>query len=161
VPAAASVLATSDGVELRLEGWADEVEQQARAAKAVSAAAETLDESPFPSRRPWEGAPVIAEAAVPPSRLADVVGGPAWGALAGVGIAWIGLEDEQGALEDLRSRARAAGGIAPVIQGRGGLGDEPLPAPEVQRRLKRAFDPNGVLAPGRGWGERSPVIATR
>jgi FAD/FMN-containing dehydrogenase len=24
---------------------------------------------------------------------------------------------------------------------------------EVQRRLKRAFDPNGVLAPGRGWGD--------
>jgi FAD/FMN-containing dehydrogenase len=21
----------------------------------------------------------------------------------------------------------------------------------VQRRLKQAFDPNGVLAPGRGW----------
>jgi hypothetical protein len=105
---------------------------------------------------------VVAEAAVPPSRLAEVVAGPAWGALAGVGIAWVGLPDAGDALEDLRARARAAGGIAPVITGGGGLGDDPLPAPEVQRRLKTAFDPHGVLAPGREWGEAvSAAVAPR
>ncbi len=161
VPAAASVLATSDGVELPLEGWAEEVEHQARAAAAIADPSDALDRSEFPSRRPWEDAPVIVEVAVPPSRLPDVVGGSAWGALIGVGIAWVGLDDAGGALEDLRARARAAGGIAPVIKGPGGLGDDPLPAPDVQRRLKAAFDPNGVLAPGRGWGERSPTSAPR
>jgi FAD/FMN-containing dehydrogenase len=39
-----------------------------------------------------------------------------------------------------------------VVRGPGGLGDPPLPASEVHRRVKAAFDPNGVLAPGRGWG---------
>ncbi|MBA3691826.1 MAG: hypothetical protein H0W82_10515, partial [Actinobacteria bacterium] len=33
----------------------------------------------------------------------------------------------------------------------GGLGDVALPASEVHRRLKRSFDPAGILAPGRGW----------
>jgi len=36
-------------------------------------------------------------------------------------------------------------------RGQGGLGDPPVAAPEVQRRLQAAFDPNGVLAPGRSW----------
>ncbi len=78
--------------------------------------------------------------------------GEAWGALAGVGIAWVGLPRADGALGDLRERVRAAGGIAPVIRGPGGLGDDTMPAPEVHRRLKASFDPNGVLAPGRFWG---------
>jgi FAD/FMN-containing dehydrogenase len=39
-----------------------------------------------------------------------------------------------------------------VIAGPGGLGDTPLPAPDVHRRLKDAFDPAGILAPGRFWG---------
>jgi len=84
-------------------------------------------------------------------KLGDVLTGDAWGALAGVGVAWVGLEDA-GALTELRDRAREAGGIAPVVRGPGGLGDDDLPAAGVQRRLKDAFDPNGVLAPGRGWG---------
>jgi FAD/FMN-containing dehydrogenase len=38
-----------------------------------------------------------------------------------------------------------------VIRGPGGLGDVALSAPEVHARLKRSFDPAGILAPGRGW----------
>jgi FAD/FMN-containing dehydrogenase len=64
----------------------------------------------------------------------------------------VGLGSADGELETLRERVRAAGGIAPVVKGPGGLGDEPVPAPEVHRRLKDSFDPNRVLAPGRGWG---------
>jgi FAD/FMN-containing dehydrogenase len=95
--------------------------------------------------------PVVAEAAVPPSRLDAAVAGDAWGALAGVGLAWVGLEAPDGELDRLRDRVRAVGGIAPVVRGPGGLGDAAVTAPDVQRRLKQAFDPNGVLAPGRGW----------
>lgn len=151
VPAAAAVLASADGVELRLEGWREEVEEQSAVAAAAATPIERTDGEAFPSARRWEDAPIVAEVAVPPSRLGDVVNGEAWGALVGVGVAWIGLEDAD-ALAALRARAREAGGIAPVVRGPGGLGEDDLPAAGVQRRLKDAFDPNGVLAPGRGWG---------
>lgn len=152
VPGAASVLATARGVKLRLEGWGEEVEEQSASAEKVAEPVEASDDGPFPSETPWDTMPVVAEVAVPPSRLDDVVTGEAWGALAGVGIAWIGLRSEDGDLSALRERASAVGGIAPVVRGPGGLGDHAVPAPEVHRRLKTAFDPNGVLAPGRFWG---------
>jgi FAD/FMN-containing dehydrogenase len=38
-----------------------------------------------------------------------------------------------------------------VIRGPGGLGDAPVAAVDVHRRLKAAFDPAGILAPGRFW----------
>lgn len=152
VPGAGGILVTPAGIELRLEGWAEEVEEQERAA-AVAEPVGSADGGSFPSDRQWDERDVVAEVSVPPSRLEEVVdGSAAWGALAGVGIAWVGLADGNGELEALRARARAAGGIAPVVRGAGGLGDDPVPAPEVHRRLKEAFDPNGVLAPGRGWG---------
>ncbi|MCI0633481.1 MAG: FAD-binding protein [Actinobacteria bacterium] len=152
VPGAACVLATARGVELRLEGWAEEVEEQSASAGTLARPVEALDDGPFPSEAPWDAMPVVAEVAVPPSRLGDVVTGETWGALAGVGISWVGLEGADGALSAVRDRARSAGGIAPVVRGPGGLGDAAVPAPEVHRRLKAAFDPNGVLAPGRFWG---------
>jgi hypothetical protein len=154
VPAAAGALVTPAGVELRLEGWRAEVQEQAGAtAGAVGGAVDPSDDGPFPSEAPWESKPVVAEVAVPPSRLELATVGEAWGALAGVGLAWVGLDRADGELDALRGRAREVGGIAPVVKGQGGLGDEPVPAPQVHRRLKDAFDPNGVLSPGRGWGE--------
>jgi glycolate oxidase FAD binding subunit len=151
-----AVIATVDSVELRLEGWPDEVSAQAAAARALADELVELDErAPFPAHRPWEGRPVIVEAAVPPSRipalLADV--SAPWGALLGVGLVWIGLDSADGELAALRARAGAFTGVAPVIRGEGGLGSAP-PAPEVHRRLREAFDPAGVLAPGRSWGVR-------
>jgi glycolate dehydrogenase FAD-binding subunit len=150
VPTAAAVLATPGRVELRLEGWPEEVEEETAQASSVSDPIETTDDEPFPPSTPWDAKPVVAEVAVPPSRLDVALTGEAWGALAGVGIAWVGLDDA-GGLDALRQRVRSAGGIAPVVRGRGGLGDEPVAAARVQRRLKEAFDPNEILAPGRGW----------
>lgn len=151
VTGAAAVLATPEGVALRLEGWPEEVEEQAARASQISAPAEVTDDEPFPSAAPWNAKPVVAEVAVAPSRLDEAIAGQAWGALAGVGIAWIGLADANGSLGELRDRVRAAGGIAPVITGPGGLGDAVVAAPQVHERLKASFDPNGILAPGRGW----------
>ena len=147
VPAAAAVLVTPGGIEVRLEGWEREVAEQLSALGGDATALEA-----FPSDRPWDERPIVAEAAVAPSRLeAALDGETAFGALAGVGIAWVGLDDAEG-LSSLRERVSTLGGIAPVIRGPGGLGDDRVAAPEVHRRLKDAFDPNGVLAPGRGWG---------
>jgi FAD/FMN-containing dehydrogenase len=150
VHGATAVLATPGAVEVRLEGWLEEVEEQTAIARRTGVGA-IHDEAPFPLERPWEAMPVVAEAAVRPSRLDAAIVGDAWGALAGVGLAWVGLGSSNGELRSLRDRVRAAGGIAPIVHGPGGLGDALVAAPEVQRRLKDAFDPNGVLAPGRGW----------
>jgi glycolate dehydrogenase FAD-binding subunit len=151
VPLPAAIVAEPDRVDLRLEGWAEEVEEQTAAARAVAGPVEVLDDPP-PVDAFATDAPVIAEAAVAPSRLGALVHGhPSWRALLGVGIAWFALPGDGDGLRDLRGRVAAAGGIAPVIRGPGGLGTAPVAAPEVQRRLKAAFDPAGILAPGRGW----------
>ena len=78
-------------------------------------------------------------------------------------IAWVGLPDAGDRLSAIRERVAEAGGIAPAIRGPGGLGDAPVPALEVHRRLKAAFDPAGILAPGRFWvGCRvTPMLSDR
>jgi len=150
VPGSAGVLARPNTVELHLEGWPEEVDEQASIAELVTRSSGEGDG--FPLERPWDASPVVAEVAVAPSKLIAATSGSAWGALAGVGLAWVGLGSADGDLGALRSRVQALGGIAPTIKGPGGLGSPPIPAPQVQRRLKEAFDPAGVLAPGRGWG---------
>jgi glycolate oxidase FAD binding subunit len=151
VPLPAAIVAEPDRVEVRLEGWAEEVDEQTAAARAVIAPIEVVDD-PSPLDPFDVDAPVIAEVAVAPSRLRELVEGlTGWRALLGVGAAWFALPDDGEALAKVRRRAADAGGIAPVIRGPGGLGSGPVPAPDVQRRLKEAFDPAGILAPGHGW----------
>ena len=153
VPAAAAILAAPDRVELRLEGGGAEVEELTSAARSVTEDLVALESDRFPAR-PVGEAPVVVEAAVPPSRVAALVEDlQDWTALIGVGLVWFRLPSaDADALVAIRARAAAFGGVAPVIRGAGGLGDVALPALEVQRRLKASFDPAGVLAPGRGWG---------
>jgi glycolate oxidase FAD binding subunit len=151
VPGAASALARPNAVELRLEGWPEEVAEQASIAGQITRPT-AEDDGAFPLERPWDASPVVAEVAVAPSKLDACTSGEAWDALAGVGLAWVGLESADGHLEALRERVRAVGGIAPAVKGPGGLGSPAIPAEAVQHRLKEALDPNGVLAPGRGWG---------
>jgi glycolate oxidase FAD binding subunit len=154
VPLVAGVLATAETVEVRLEGWHAEVDELAAAVAEVTPTAESHDDLPFPSRPWWDWPDVgtIVEASVAPSGLAQAVDGSAtFAAVAGVGLAWIVAEDADD-LTEVRSRViGAAGGIAPAIRGPGGLGGPPPPGLEVHRRLRTAFDPAGILAPGRGW----------
>ena len=65
---------------------------------------------------------------------------------------WFGLPDGAEPLDELRVRVAEAAGVAPVIRGVGGLGDGPVAAPTIHRRLKESFDPAGIMAPGRFWG---------
>ena len=154
VPAVAGALATATTVEVRLEGWEEETREQAALAQRELPGLRPLaDGSAFPASAPWAGHPVVAEAAVPPSKVPAVAGaaGDAWGASLGMGLVWCGLRSDDGPLRTLRARVEELGGVAPVVQGPGGLGGT-LPAADVHRRLKAAFDPAGVLAPGRFWG---------
>ena len=189
VPRASAALVTPTGIELRLEGWPEDVEEETRRAVELLGGdvVTGMDDRPFPPALSLWSAPVVAEVAVAPSKLppvvqavapvdgtagpdvttgADVTAGTdatadadsptgawrtRWAALTGVGICWVGLNDSEEALDRLREAVAELGGIAPVVRGPGGLGAPPQ-APIVQQRLKYAFDPVGVLAPGRFWG---------
>lgn len=150
VPSAAAILAEPGRVILRLEGWPGEIEEQRAAAGGAATIAELGDDG-FPEPA-FPVAPIVAQAGVTPSRMPRLVEGlAAWRASMGVGTVWVPLRNED-ELEELRFRVAGLGGIAPVVRGVGGLGDAPIPAMDVHRRLKDAFDPAGILAPGRGWG---------
>jgi glycolate oxidase FAD binding subunit len=143
-----SVLAEPDHVRLRLEGWPREVEAQTAAVKAIAAA--EVDDGPFPPPV-FPQAAVVVEAGVVPSKLPDLLDGAGgFRALMGVGTAWVPFDDPDG-LTLFRARATDLGGVAPAVRGPGGLGEAPVAAVDVQRRVKAAFDPAGILAPGRGW----------
>jgi glycolate oxidase FAD binding subunit len=159
LPLASAIVASPSDVVLRIEGWPEEVDEQSAVARVLveRSGADLTDEETASAEQSspadaFARAPIVAEAAVVPSRLEDLLRGCSdWRALIGVGTAWVavGSGDE---LAGLQERAARLGGIAPVVRGFGGLGDAPIPALEVHRRLKAAFDPAGVLAPGRGWG---------
>jgi glycolate oxidase FAD binding subunit len=152
VPLPSSVVATPERIEIALEGWPEEIDEQTAAIKDATGVVEVLESGSVRGSEAIEGTTVV-EVAVPPSKLEVVLDEePSWRALMGVGIAWVGLPDPGERLTALRGRVAEAGGIAPMIRGRGGLGDAPVPALEVHRRLKAAFDPARILAPGRFWG---------
>lgn len=152
VPLPTAVVASPASVEVALEGWPKEIDEQTDAARTIAGRLEVRDDERVAGPEAI-AAPVIAEVAAAPSRLDAVLEGEDhWRALMGVGIAWVGLPDDGERLRALRSRVAEAAGIASVIRGPGGLGDAPVPALDVHRRLKRAFDPAGILAPGRFWG---------
>ena len=151
VPLPSAVIAEPGRASVWLEGWADEVEEQTAAARTVDTAL-AIDHQPAPfDPMAIEGATVV-EAAVTPSRIAELVAGrDDWTALLGVGSVWFGLPDGREPLDEVRSRVAEAAGVAPVIRGAGGLGDATIPAQTIHRRLKESFDPAGILAPGRFW----------
>ena len=153
VPLVAGVLGTQDGLEVRLEGWSDEIEELAAAVVRLAGdAVPSNDDATFP-RSPWWAWPdrgTVLEAAVVPSSLPEILAdSTTYAALAGVGIAWVGAADAD-EVAAIRRRVEAIGGIAPAVRGPGGLGGT-LPVPAVHRRLKASFDPSGILAPGRAW----------
>ena len=147
-----SVVATPERVEIALEGWPEEIEEQLTDIRSAIGDVGVADDEAVLGPEAI-AAPVVVEVAVPPSTFEAVLAGETdWRALMGVGIAWVGLTDDGARLASLRRRVAEAGGIAPVIRGPGGLGDSPVAALEVHRRLKAAFDPAGILCPGRFWG---------
>jgi glycolate oxidase FAD binding subunit len=144
VPLPAAVVAEHDRVLVRLEGWPEEVAEQARAANAVAVLA---DADPAAWLDPaWPDAAIVARAAVVPSKLADCVGGhDRYRALVGVGYAWIPCRDAD-TFVSVRERATALGGIATPLGATVAIPPANVPMPELQARIRAAFDPAAVLA---------------
>jgi len=104
----------------------------------------------------WPSGPHRGRASVPPGSLADLaerldaINDCTWLAEVGVGTTHVACVSEA-ALAEARSAAHACGGWllreagAPGLPGFGGV----LPGIAVMRRIKDAFDPAGILAPGR------------
>ena len=138
------------GVELRLEGWA----RRGRGADRSPPARSTddlvvLEDERFPAR-PVDDAPVVVEAAVPPSRVAgarrrarglDRPGrrGPRLGAGSRRTTTTVAARRSATGRAPRAASARVVRGVDRAH----GVATAPLPAPEVHRRLKEAFDPGG------------------
>jgi len=146
IPLPAAVVAEHDRVLVHLEGWPDEVAEQVAAAGAVAVMAE---HDPGTRRAlPFRDSPTVVRAAVPPSRVGALVEGRTrFRALVGVGFVWVPCADAA-EIETTRSRAHDLGGTAPVVHGTGDRDMQGSPLPEVQRKIRSAFDPATILVAG-------------
>ena len=100
-----------------------------------------------------------ARIAVPRDALRRIVqalpSGSEWWASPGIGIAHWSIKTDAGSVRDIRSRAEAAGGTLVMLAAPEDLMREvgawgtPPPTIDIMRRLKKAFDPDAVLNPGR------------
>jgi glycolate oxidase FAD binding subunit len=146
-PLVAGVAVMPGRVEVRLEGWADEVRDLRaaveRAARTLGIGIEDAGDDTWPSG--WRTGPG-PDAVVPPSRIPELVSRfEGWVGLLGVGV----VRFDGGVDRDaLRRRAEELGGS--VLTMRGPLDEPDGPRREIETRLRRAFDPGGVLVGGLG-----------
>ncbi len=149
VPLPAAVIAAPGHVTIRVEGWPEEVAEQASALGGLTS---FTDEDPAAFPQPlFAASPILAEAAVTPSKLQRLLDDvDDYRALMAVGYAWVPCADAA-VVSSLRARVTQLGGIAPVVRGPGGLGESAIDAPGVHLRIKAAFDPATILAPARHW----------
>jgi glycolate oxidase FAD binding subunit len=148
VPLPAAIIAEPDSIELVLEGWPEEVDEQIAAARSVTEALEIHDDRPTTRvDERWPDAPMLAEIGVAPSRVAALVAeAPNWRALAGVGLVWLPVADPSD-LPALTSAVTAANGTLASL--RGDLGPSATATGalvDISARLRASFDPSGILS---------------
>ena len=146
VPLVAGVLGTQDGLEVRLEGWSDEIEELAAAVVTLAGdAVPSDDDTTFP-RNPWWSWPdrgTVLEAAVVPSSLPRYLRGQRptrrWRASASRGS----RRCRRGARRR-RRRSRRSGASRRRSAARGPRAARPPP--------RRAPPVEGLVRPGRHLG---------
>ena len=108
VPLPSAVVATPERVEVALEGWPEEIEEQTEDVRRAVHDVEVV-EGEVVGGSEAIAAPVVVEVAVPPSRLERVLDDATeWRALMGVGIAWVGSA-RRGRSAERASEARRRG----------------------------------------------------
>ena len=149
VPLPAAVIAEPDHIEVVLEGWPEEVEEQTEAARAITSAFQIHDDRP-PTRvdELWPEAPILAEVAVTPSMIQSVVrAAERWRALMGVGLVWFPFTDED-RWRYVRAVVAAESGTATLVRGHEASPPDAAPTQgaAIAHRLRAAFDPAGILS---------------
>ena len=136
-----ALVLTHDGLAVQLAGAPDDV---------VAPDGFALADEP-----PRASATGRLRVGVPPTRLAEMVGGLGqrpFEALVGVGTIEVGVESVADVAE-IRAHAIKLGGHAIVIDGADDLRADPWgpppPGAGLMKQIKATFDPAGILAPGR------------
>lgn len=144
--APSSLLWDGRHVHVLLEGHPDDVAEQAAVARLTG-----TDSGPALPEGPHRGRVSVQPGALDALAAAlDAVEGCRWLSELGVGTVHVAC-DTDSALAETRAAAHRAGGWllreagAPALDGLG----RPLPNVDVMRRVKHAFDPFGVMSPGR------------
>ena len=152
-------------MDILLEGTEAGMEAQVARIRAIArpAAVKEGSDAVWGVREEIAAGPVLAKFSVLPSNIAETlaaIGCAGWHALVqATGIGWLALDGSQNVnqLHDVRAKIEAEGGTLAVL--RQPVGPAPIDAwgdagdvLPLMREIKRRFDPNGTLNPGRFVG---------